>query len=178
MMMKKRIENPESGEFYKLLMNSFYCSLIKNQEKYTNSTIVGRKKAEIKKRSDHFQDMRELNNEMYQVESVPSSFGCDTDIVNGFLTLDNSKFIYLSFIYHFLYKCMDMERIHYAEGDTDSLFLSVAGNPEEDYHQAFKHVILNEKFYNKNVYNWLPNSFYSTNNSAQVFKNKMKEKIF
>jgi hypothetical protein len=98
--------------------------------------------------------MRELNDEMYQVESVPSSFGYNTDIVDGFLTLDNSKFIYLSFKYHFLYKCLDMEQIHYAEGDTDSMLLLIASCPEEDYHQAFKHAILNKKFYNL-----LPNIF-------------------
>jgi hypothetical protein len=54
---------------------------------------------------------------------------------------------------------MDMERIHNAKNNTDSMFLSVAGDSQETYHQGFKHVILNEKFHNENVYNWLPNSF-------------------
>jgi hypothetical protein len=35
-MMKKRIENPETGESRKLIMNSTLGSLIKNQEKYTH----------------------------------------------------------------------------------------------------------------------------------------------
>jgi hypothetical protein len=49
-----------------------------------------------------------------------------------------------------------MERIHYTESDTDSMFLSIAGSLKEDYHQTFKNVILNKKFYNENVYSWLP----------------------
>jgi hypothetical protein len=148
-MMKKRIENPESSEFYKLVMNSTYGSLIKNQEKYTHSVIADRHLAEMKKRSDHFRGIRELNDDVYetveeitdeiikkteskkckeyvfkngeiqklvrkaqyQVESVPVSFGCDTDIINGFFTLDNSKYIYLSFIYEFMYKCLWSEFI-------------------------------------------------------------------
>jgi hypothetical protein len=75
---------------------------------------------------------------------LPLSFGCDTDSINGGLTLDNSKFIFLSFIYEFMYMCLDMERIHYSEGDTDSMFLSITGFPEEDKHQAFKLIILDD----------------------------------
>jgi hypothetical protein len=71
-----------------------------------------------------------------------------------------------------------MERIHYAEGDTDSMFLSIAGDPNDDYHQAFKHVILNEKFYNENVYKWLPSTFYSTDNSNPSFESKLEQKKF
>jgi hypothetical protein len=139
------------------------------------------KKTESKKCKEYiFKDgeiQKLVRKAQYQVESVPVSFGCNTDIINGFFTLDNSKYIYLSFIYEFMYKCLDMERIHYAEGDTDSMFLSIAGSLEEDYHQAFKNVILNEKFYNENVYSWLPTNFYSTGDRPK-FANKMEEKLF
>jgi hypothetical protein len=53
-MMKKRIENPESSEFYKLVMNSTYGFLIKNQEKYTHSIIANKHLAEMKKEGTVF----------------------------------------------------------------------------------------------------------------------------
>jgi hypothetical protein len=58
------------------------------------------------------------------------------------------------------------------------MFLSIAGDTNEDCHQVFKHVILDEKFYNENVFKWLLNTFYSSNNSNPVFENKTEEKLF
>jgi hypothetical protein len=71
-----------------------------------------------------------------------------------------------------------MEKIHYSEGDTDSMFLWVAGNPKDGYLQEFKNVILDEKFYNENVYKWLPSTFYSTYGSNQKFQSKIEQKMF
>jgi hypothetical protein len=65
-MMRKRLETPESSEFYKLLMNALYGSTIKNQEKYSHPTIFDRNGAEIKKISDQFRNLRELNADVYQ----------------------------------------------------------------------------------------------------------------
>jgi hypothetical protein len=205
-MMQKRLENAEQSEFFKLVMNSTYGNFLKNLEKYTKAKIVNSDRADIMVVANNFVSVRKLNDNiydeieenkidehgeiqttitkklkyeaLYQVNSLPKSFGCDTDIANGVLTLDNSKYIYLSFIYRFLYQCLDMEKIHYAEGDTDSMFLSVAGDPNDDYHQAFKHVILDENFYNENVYKWLPSGFYTTNKTNPTFANKIKQKKF
>jgi hypothetical protein len=47
---------------------------------------------------------------------------------------------------------MDMLKIHFIEGDTDSLYYVISGNPDEDNHQGFKHVIKDEVFYNEKVY--------------------------
>jgi hypothetical protein len=30
-----------------------------------------------------------------------------------------------------------MNRLHFIEGDTDSAYWAIAGNPDEDYHQKF-----------------------------------------
>jgi hypothetical protein len=43
-------------------------------------------------------------------------------------TLDNAKFWYLKFVYDFLYKCLDMTKVHFVEGDIDSMYMAVAGN--------------------------------------------------
>ena len=55
-----------------------------------------------------------------------------------------------------MYKCLDMDRIHYVEGDTDSAYWAVAGNPNEDYTQQFKYVIRDQSFYDAHVYEWFP----------------------
>jgi hypothetical protein len=35
---------------------------------------------------------------------------------------------------------------------------------------VFKHIITDEKFYNENVYKWLPSDFYSSDNSNPIFE--------
>jgi hypothetical protein len=37
------------------------------------------------------------------------------------------------------------------------LYYAISGNPDEDFHQAFKHVIKDEDFYKENVYKWFSN---------------------
>jgi hypothetical protein len=62
-----------------------------------------------------------------------------------------------SFVYDFIYKCIDLSKIYFIEGDTDSLYYAISGNPDEDCHQGFKYVIKDEVFYKENVYKWFPN---------------------
>ena len=74
----------------------------------------------------------------------------------AFFTLDNAKYHYLNFIYNFMYKCLDMDRIHFVEGDTDSMYWAIAGSQEDDYTQQFKFVVKDREFYDKHVYEWFP----------------------
>jgi hypothetical protein len=71
-------------------------------------------------------------------------------------TLDNAKVWYLKILYNFIYKAFDMDRFHYIEGDTDSMYFAIAGDPTDDYRQGFKHIIKDQKFYDENVYKWFP----------------------
>jgi hypothetical protein len=72
-------------------------------------------------------------------------------------TLDNAKFWYIKFVYYFIYIFMDLEQIHFIEGDTDSLYYAISGNPDENYHQGFKHVVKDKIFKKENVNKWFPN---------------------
>ena len=56
-----------------------------------------------------------------------------------------------------MYKCLDMDKIHVVELDTDSLYVAVAGDPNDDYKQRYKHVIKDKEFYDKHVYEYFPN---------------------
>jgi hypothetical protein len=107
----------------------------------------------------------------------PKTFKCKTPLAEGYFTLDNAKFWYLNFIYNFMYKCLDMNRIHFIEGDTDSMYFAVAGNLQEDNTQGFKYVIKDEKFYDDNIYKFAPSGFYSTGDKL-TFTSKLEQKQF
>jgi hypothetical protein len=49
-----------------------------------------------------------------------------------------------------------MDRLHYVEGDTDSMYLAIAGDPADGIHQGFKHIIKDKEFFEANFYKWFP----------------------
>ena len=55
-----------------------------------------------------------------------------------------------------MHKCLDMNRIHFIEGDTDSMYWAVAGCPNDDNKQDFKHVVIDKEFYDANVFKFMP----------------------
>jgi hypothetical protein len=50
-----------------------------------------------------------------------------------------------------MYKCLDMSRLHFVEGDTDSMYWAVSGSESDNYEQQFKYVIKDHNFYNNNI---------------------------
>jgi hypothetical protein len=44
-----------------------------------------------------------------------------------------------------------MRKIHFIEGDTESLYYVISGDPEKDCNQTFEHVIKDKAFYKENV---------------------------
>ncbi|KAA6398849.1 MAG: hypothetical protein EZS28_005627 [Streblomastix strix] len=69
-------------------------------------------------------------------------------------TIQNSG-ICVSF-YIFLYKRIDMNRVHFCSTDTDSIYLAIRGSTFEGYKQQFKHVIKDQEFWNNHYKEWLP----------------------
>jgi hypothetical protein len=66
-------------------------------------------------------------------------------------------------------KCLDHWRFLYVEEDIDSLYFAISEDKNEGINKSFKHINTDEKFYNENVFKWLSNDFYSTNNSNPTF---------
>jgi hypothetical protein len=181
--MKKRqkasIEGDGVGDtFYKICLNGSYGYDILNNAGFAHTKFCNTEQTFSAQLSSSFVSTRKLGEDKYQVQYTPRTYECNTAIVQGFFTLDNAKFWYLNFIYNFMYKCLDMTKIHFVEGDTDSMYFAVAGNPDEGNEQGFKYVIKDEKFYNKHIYKFLPASFYSTDNSNPKFNDKLQEKLF
>ena len=52
---------------------------------------------------------------------------------------------------------MDMTKIHFIEGNTDSMYYAVAGNSQYPASQLFNYVIKDRDFWDKHVYKFFPN---------------------
>jgi hypothetical protein len=182
--MNKRIETNDeaASSFYKTALNGSYGYDGMNQEHYTKSKILTHDELRLKQLRPNFTSSKKLfsgGQEKYQVEWLPKFYGCDTFFVEAFFTLDNAKTLYLLFIYTFMYRCLNMDRLHFIEGDTDSMFWGIAGNLSEPRTQAFKYVIKYPEFYNNNVFKWLPADFYCTDESKiPKFSTKLEQKKF
>lgn len=148
--------NKGKEQFCKTSLNGSYGYDGKNTEKYTKSVMKNRDQTFMAQLYPSFVSSRKLDNDCFMVTYNPKSFRCDTCLQEAFFTLDNAKYWYLNFIYNFMYRCLDMERIHYIEGDTDSAYWAIAGDPNNDYHQRFDHVIKDEEYYNEHVYEYFP----------------------
>ena len=159
-------------KYYKNILNSSYGFDGKRCDNYNKSRIVTAKDAFKSHRSPLHLNTIELGNDRYITVERTKNFKIQTPVQCAVFTLDNAKFWYLTFIYNFMMRCLDMTRLHYAEGDTDSQYWAVSGECNEDgsvdYTQAFKHVILDEEFYNENVHKWLPYNFYTTDGRTAV----------
>jgi hypothetical protein len=165
-------------DFYKLVLNSSYGYDIMNEEKFCKSSVVTKNTAAIKVFSPYFISARLLNSKYYQVQINKETFNCKTPLVQCFFTLENTKFWYLNFIYNFMFKCLDMTKIHFVEGETDSMYWAVSGSESENYEQGFKYVIKDHEFYNKNIYKYTPSNFYSSDFSNSTFDSEIQKISF
>jgi hypothetical protein len=121
---------------------------------------------------------RKLNENHYKVQIERETYNCKTPLIQGFFTLENAEFWYLNFIYNFMCKCLDMSKMHFVEGDTDSMYWAVSVSENDNYEQGFKHVIKDHDFYNANIYKYTPSNFYSSDNSNPTFNSDTERIAF
>ncbi|MBR1988602.1 MAG: hypothetical protein IKA36_06180, partial [Clostridia bacterium] len=146
----------------KNMMNSSYGYDSMRTDSYNSTKFVTKKGAVKSHRSPYHVDTIHIKDDRYLSVVAKQSYEIDTPLQCALFTLDNAKNWYLNFIYNFMHKCLDMDRIHFVEGDTDSQYWAVSGNESDDETQAFQYVIKDEQFYNENVFKWLPYDFYCT----------------
>jgi hypothetical protein len=170
--MNNRIEamkanNKGKEQFCKTSLNGSYGYDGMNTEKFVRTKVKNESQTYLAQIFDSFVSTRSLSDNQYLVTYNPKTFRCDTCLQESYFTLDNAKFWYLNFVYNFMYKCLDMNRMHFIEGDTDSAYWAVAGDSNENYQQGFKYVIREssltnpteggQEFYDQHVYEWFPN---------------------
>ena len=142
--------------FCKISLNGSYGYDGMNSEKFTKAKIQNKNRTFKSQLSDTFLSTRKISDDNYIVESESKTFSCNTCIQEAFFTLDNAKYWYLNFVYNFMYKAFDMSRIHFVEGDTDSMYWAISGDPNRDCHQGFDAVIKDKMFYEKNAKYFFP----------------------
>jgi hypothetical protein len=59
-----------------------------------------------------------------------------------------------------MFKAFDTDRVLSIEGDTDSKYFAISGNPDEGYKQGIKYIIKDKKFYSENVFKYLTSDYY------------------
>ena len=155
------------GMFCKISLNGSYGYDAMNTENYTQSRIQTESRAQIAALSDKYRSMKQLGDDCFQVLSQDETYKCDTCLQEAFFTLDNAKYWYLTFIYDFMYKCMDTERFHFIEGDTDSMYWAISGDENLGNDQAFQAIITDKKFYDENIYYFAPFDFFCFNESVR-----------
>ena len=143
-------------------MNGSYGYDGMNTENFSKIKICDTNKAYQAIISQTYMNGMQLNDNTFMIQHTPKSYHCTTCIQESLWVLDNAKYWYLTFYYDFMNKCLDMDRIHFIEGDTDSMYFAVAGNPNEPPSQLFNYVIKNKEFYDKHVYEFMPNPSLNT----------------
>ncbi|KAA6387668.1 MAG: hypothetical protein EZS28_016806 [Streblomastix strix] len=142
--------------YFNNIMNSSYRADGQNNEKFDKIGIYNKQQTYLKQLNKGFTDTRKICEDRYLVSINPDSFSAHKCIQESIFTQDNSKFWYLCFIYFFLYKCIDMNRVHFCCMDTDSMYLAISGSTIEGYKQQFKHVINDREFWDEHYKEQLP----------------------
>jgi hypothetical protein len=160
-MMKRRIAsikegNSGYGNYCKMMMNSSFGYDILNEQKYTKTKICDRVQALRAQGKTNWLSTRQIGPNSFLVHYKPASYKCSTCIQEGFFTLDNAKFAYVNFYYSFMDRCLDTNRFHFIEGDTDSMYFAVSGDPNKGIHQGFDAIVKDRAYYDKHVYDWFP----------------------
>ncbi|GHU20290.1 hypothetical protein FACS189472_11380 [Alphaproteobacteria bacterium] len=172
-----KLGNKGYEKYCKMMMNSSYGFDILNEEKYTKTKLCDYAETKDSQRRPNFISARRINNDLYLVTYRSTHYKCNTCIQLGLFTLDNAKYAYCAFAYDFLYRCLDMSKIHFIEGDTDSSYLAIAGNPDHDIHQGFRYVVADRGFYHKHYYEWFPDPYYGKENEKKLGGFKAARKV-
>lgn len=112
-------------KFYKISMNGSYGYDGMNTEKYSKVKICDKDKAYQSIILDTYINGSKITDDSYLIQSNPKSYRCKTCLQEAFFTLDNAKFWYLTFIYKFMCKCLDVNKFHLTSADTDSAYFAV-----------------------------------------------------
>ena len=165
-------------EFYKLILNSSYGFDSIRTDKFHKSFITDYQGAMKAHKDIKHIDTQKLCDKQYLVFQKNKSYKIKTPIQCAAFTLDNAKYWYLNFIYNFMEKCLDMNKIHFVEGDTDSMYWAISGDASRDETQYFDAVIKDKDFYYANWHKWLPNKFGDIPKEYQLtFEDAVAEKF-
>jgi hypothetical protein len=114
----------------KKIINALYEKDSMNQSKNTRLTIIDPEKIFFAQDLPEFKSSRTSRDQKY-LEKNYKTYSVNTTIQEAVFTLDNAKYLYINFVYDFIYRCTDMLKIHFIEGDTDSVYYAISENQDE-----------------------------------------------
>jgi hypothetical protein len=133
-------------------MNSTYGKDLLDSELFSKFVFKYKNKTLIDQGLPTFKAARQITQDFYGIEKDSYYYYINTAVQEGFFILDNAKVILLSFYYNFIANCLDHNRFHLVEGDTDSLYIAISGDPNVDVEQQFTYTIINKELYDKLYY--------------------------
>ncbi|KAJ8021643.1 hypothetical protein HOLleu_38905 [Holothuria leucospilota] len=135
----------------KLIGNSSYGKTITNREKHTNVKLGDASTSSRMINSSTFRDLNFIADDCYEVELAKSTIKMDLPIQIGLFVYQYAKLRMLQFYYDYLCKFFDVNKWEYVEMDTDSAYISTAGNRLEDILKPD----MTETFHNEKHF-WFP----------------------
>ena len=79
-----------------------------------------------------FHDLEELSDEVFELKMFKKNIKCDLPIQIGFFVFTYAKLRMLEFYYHCINAFLDRQDFQYLEMDTDSAYMSLAGDSLEE----------------------------------------------
>ncbi|KAH7827996.1 uncharacterized protein MONOS_11778 [Monocercomonoides exilis] len=148
--------NKNEALFMKLLLNSSYAYDSMNTEIFPKTALLSKEETVRSQIFLSFVSSQKPGANVSTVEQQPRQAACCTCLQSAVWTLDNAKVWYLRFVFIFMMKCLNLERIHFIEGDTDSAYWSICGHSKLGINQGFDALFINREFNNKHVGYWFP----------------------
>ena len=120
------------AEQMKLLANSSYGKFITNTEKQTDTIFGSEYDARLKINSPNFRRLEEMDNDVYQIESLSGVVKIELPLVIGLFVLQHAKLLIMSFIYDFIKVYFSAEDVQLLSHDTDSVYIAISTNDLEE----------------------------------------------
>jgi hypothetical protein len=153
----KKNKNRGLDKYCKMILNAAFGKDAMNEQKFTKNMFLNAKKTLLKQSYPNHVSTKQIKDDFFAVQMNSDFYKMKTPLQCAVWTLDNAKYWYLKFIYDFLFKAFDTEKFHFIEGDTDSAYWAVSGNPKKGFSQGFDYIIKDKEFYEKNYKKWIGN---------------------
>ena len=129
------LENKKSMELcFKIMMNSFYGSMLTDKTKFKDIKICTTKEQALKlTKKPNFNSFNIINENLVIIEMSKNKCVFDSPIMIGSIVLFNSKCNLYNYMYNIIPKLFGRENIIYSMRDTDSIIYKIKNCSHEKY---------------------------------------------
>ena len=144
------LKNKMSMELcFKIMMNSFYGSMLTDKTKFKDIKICTTKEQALKlTKKPNFNSFNIINEDLTIIEMSKNKCIFDSPILIGSQVLFNSKCNLYNYMYNIIRKLFGRENIIYSLRDTDSILYKIKNCSHEKYLET---ILNNKKYFNKEL---------------------------